>query len=121
MTKKKYADISSVGARSSRCRSNKGLNSICAGVLARQYRFGLAKSRTGRASGSPISVHPPELARRTQGLDGLQEGGRSCTRSRVVRLDGMGKRAELAPFLVRGEFWHTLEDGRVQCVLCPRH
>jgi pyruvate formate lyase activating enzyme len=33
----------------------------------------------------------------------------------------MGKRAELAPFLVRGEFWHTLEDGRVQCDLCPRH
>jgi pyruvate formate lyase activating enzyme len=32
----------------------------------------------------------------------------------------MGQRAELAPFTVRGEFWHTLEDGRVQCDLCPR-
>jgi pyruvate formate lyase activating enzyme len=32
----------------------------------------------------------------------------------------MGQRAELAPFTVRGEFWHALEDGRVQCDLCPR-
>src|SRR5688572_31047903 len=33
----------------------------------------------------------------------------------------MGKRTELAPFTVRGEFWHTLADGRVQCDLCPRN
>jgi pyruvate formate lyase activating enzyme len=32
----------------------------------------------------------------------------------------MGQRSELAPFTVRGEFWHALEDGRVQCDLCPR-
>ena len=30
-------------------------------------------------------------------------------------------RVELAPFTVRGEFWHPLADGKLQCDLCPRH
>lgn len=29
-------------------------------------------------------------------------------------------RPMLAPGVVRGEWWHTLGDGRVQCDLCPR-
>jgi pyruvate formate lyase activating enzyme len=29
-------------------------------------------------------------------------------------------RVKLAPFTVRGEFWQTLPDGRVQCDQCPR-
>ncbi len=28
--------------------------------------------------------------------------------------------AEIAPGVVRGDWWHRLEDGRVQCDLCPR-
>jgi len=27
----------------------------------------------------------------------------------------------MAPYVVRGEFWHPVADGRVQCDLCPRH
>jgi pyruvate formate lyase activating enzyme len=30
-------------------------------------------------------------------------------------------REQLAPFTVRGEFWHPLADGKLQCDLCPRH
>lgn len=33
----------------------------------------------------------------------------------------MGKRERLSPYVVRGEFWHALDDGRIQCDLCPRH
>jgi len=33
----------------------------------------------------------------------------------------MGEREQLAPFTVRGDFWHTLADGRVQCDVCPRN
>ena len=30
-------------------------------------------------------------------------------------------RREIAPGVVRGEWWHPLADGRLQCDLCPRH
>jgi pyruvate formate lyase activating enzyme len=30
-------------------------------------------------------------------------------------------RPEIAPFTVRTKYWHRLEDGRVQCDVCPRH
>ena len=30
-------------------------------------------------------------------------------------------RTFLAPGVVRGEWWHRLENGKVQCDLCPRH
>jgi len=33
----------------------------------------------------------------------------------------MGNRARIAPFAVRGENFHTLPDGRVQCDVCPRN
>jgi pyruvate formate lyase activating enzyme len=33
----------------------------------------------------------------------------------------MGTREQIAPGVVRGEYFHALEDGRVQCDLCPRH
>ncbi|MFT3921601.1 MAG: AmmeMemoRadiSam system radical SAM enzyme [Myxococcales bacterium] len=33
----------------------------------------------------------------------------------------MGTRHFMTPHVVRGEFWHTLEGGKVQCDLCPRH
>jgi len=29
-------------------------------------------------------------------------------------------REEIAPGVVRGEWWHRLDDGRVQCDVCPR-
>src|SRR5690349_12761848 len=35
--------------------------------------------------------------------------------------DEASARVELAPFTVRGEFWHPLADGKLQCDLCPRH
>jgi len=33
----------------------------------------------------------------------------------------MTERRELEPGVVMGEWWHTLDDGRVQCDLCPRN
>jgi pyruvate formate lyase activating enzyme len=33
----------------------------------------------------------------------------------------VASRSFIAPHVVRGEFWHPLEGGRVQCDLCPRH
>ena len=32
----------------------------------------------------------------------------------------MGERATIEPGVVLGEWWHALEDGRIQCDLCPR-
>jgi pyruvate formate lyase activating enzyme len=32
----------------------------------------------------------------------------------------MGTRTLLAPFTVRGEHFHTAEDGRIVCDPCPR-
>ncbi len=34
----------------------------------------------------------------------------------------MGKEAEITPgpYVVEGKYWHKLEDGRIQCDLCPR-
>lgn len=32
-----------------------------------------------------------------------------------------GQRFELEPGVVRGQWWHRLEDGRTQCDLCPRY
>ena len=32
-----------------------------------------------------------------------------------------GRRSAIAPGVVRGEWWHRLDDGRLQCDLCPRY
>lgn len=29
-------------------------------------------------------------------------------------------RSMIAPGVARGEWWHRLDDGRIQCDLCPR-
>jgi pyruvate formate lyase activating enzyme len=34
---------------------------------------------------------------------------------------GVENRVEIAPGVVRGEFWEPLADGRVRCDVCPRH
>ena len=34
--------------------------------------------------------------------------------------DGRVDRDEIEPGVVRGSWWHRLDDGRVQCDLCPR-
>ena len=36
-------------------------------------------------------------------------------------MNAIGKRPLLAPGVVRGEWWRRLENGKVQCDLCPRH
>ncbi len=33
----------------------------------------------------------------------------------------MKKRKLIAPYTIRGEWWHRLDDGRLQCDLCPRY
>ena len=36
-------------------------------------------------------------------------------------IEAKALREEIAPGVVRGEWWHRLDDGRVQCDLCPRY
>jgi pyruvate formate lyase activating enzyme len=33
----------------------------------------------------------------------------------------MKKRKIIAPYTIKGEWWHRLDDGRLQCDLCPRY
>jgi len=33
----------------------------------------------------------------------------------------MKKRKIIAPYTIKGEWWHRLDDGRIQCDLCPRY
>jgi pyruvate formate lyase activating enzyme len=35
--------------------------------------------------------------------------------------EGHAHRDEIEPGVVRGEWWHRLDDGRIQCDLCPRY
>lgn len=61
-------------------------------------------------------------ARRKQALPKHgQTFGQSFSASMRRYLDVVQHREQLAPGVVRGEYWQSMPDGRVQCDACPRH